>query len=391
LNVLYYEYFRRDQVVSASVHIYEVVRNLQKAGHEILYLPGGKKATGEARKTKKRKFLLKNFLLSGLFLSFLYEVRKGATGVALIHKTGFKPDILYARHCLFNSADFLSFILRIPLVKEVNGIVAEEYVAEGKAGKLTMAVLRIIEKQSLRKADKIIVVTPNIKDILINRFGLNGDTVQVIPLGADVELFRKIDQQTAKRELKLDLRYDYVCFCGSFYRWQGIDDLIRSIPLVIKSCPTARFLIVGDGIMKDELISLTKELGLEESILFTGNVPYEKVPWYISSADVCIVYKKPMATGYSPLKLYEYMACGKPVIASNVEGFGILEEHRAGMLVEPESPDMLADAIIRMLKNPQLREEMGRNARELVIMRHRWDGIVDEISGICTELVVKNR
>lgn len=391
MNVLYYEYFSRDQVVSASVHIYEVVRNLQKAGHEILYLPRGKKAKAEVRKTKRRKFLPNNFMLPGLFLSFLYEVRKGATGVALIHKTGFKPDILYARHCLFNSADFLSFILRIPLVKEVNGIVAEEYAAEGKAGKLTMAVLRIIEKQSLRKADKIIVVTPNIKDILINRFGLNGDTVQVIPLGADVELFRKIDQQTAKRELKLDLRYDYVCFCGSFYRWQGIDDLIRSIPLVMKSCPTARFLIVGDGIMKDELISLTKELGLEESILFTGSVPYEKVPWYLSSADVCIVYKKPMATGYSPLKLYEYMACGKPVIASNVEGFSILEEHRAGMLVEPENPDMLADAIIRMLKNPQLREEMGRNARELVIMRHRWDGIVDEISGICTELVVKNR
>ena len=90
-------------------------------------------------------------------------------------------------------------------------------------------------------------------------------------------------------------------------------------------------------------------------------------------ADVCIVTKKTLGFGYSPLKLYEYMACKKPVIATNTKGFEILKQSNAGILVNPEDLQELSNAMIKLLQNKQLREKMGDNGRKLVVSEYSWE------------------
>ena len=90
-------------------------------------------------------------------------------------------------------------------------------------------------------------------------------------------------------------------------------------------------------------------------------------------ANICVVPKKDLGFGYSPLKLYEYMSCGKPVIATDTAGFEILEKYNAGVLVNTQDPQEFADAIIKLLKDKQLMKEMGMNGRNLVVNNYTWE------------------
>jgi glycosyltransferase involved in cell wall biosynthesis len=126
---------------------------------------------------------------------------------------------------------------------------------------------------------------------------------------------------------------------------------------------------------------------VSDEFIFTGIVPYEEVSKYISASDICVVPKRQLKSGYSPLKLYEYMACGKPVVASRVEGFTILEQNNAGILVEPENPENIANVIIKLLNDEKLREELGRNGREYVVKNHSWESVAKIVAEVCEDAV----
>jgi glycosyltransferase involved in cell wall biosynthesis len=105
---------------------------------------------------------------------------------------------------------------------------------------------------------------------------------------------------------------------------------------------------------------------VSRNYIFTGSVPYEQVSMYINACEVCVVPKRPLKSGYSPLKLYEYMACGKPVIASRLDVFEVLEQINSGLLVNPEDPNEFSTAVLQLLSDPYLREKMGFNGRNYV-------------------------
>jgi glycosyltransferase involved in cell wall biosynthesis len=142
-------------------------------------------------------------------------------------------------------------------------------------------------------------------------------------------------------------------------------------------------LIVGDGKSLKDLKDLAKELGIGDDVAFTGSVPYEEVPKYINAADVCVALKRSMESGFSSLKLYEYMACGRPIVASDVPGFEILRDSNSGLLVNPDDKDDVAKAILTVLKNVEMGKEMGRNGRDLVVKDYSWDATAKRIMAIC--------
>lgn len=269
------------------------------------------------------------------------------------------------------------------LILEVNGISQDERrLIEKKITKkkkLSSIKIKFFEYFGIfvfKKADAIIAVTQGIKNYLIDH-GVDKTKVWVIGNGANTELFKPIKDSKALKELKNRLHINndekIVLFVGYLAPWQGVEYFIYAAPLIIKEIQKTKFLIVGDGILKGKLESLTNELNMGYNIIFTGGVPYEKVPQYVNISDVCIVPKRKMRTGYSPLKLYEYMACGKPVIATNIAGFEILEQYNAGILVNPENSEELSNAIVKLLKNKQLREQMGANGRKLVVREYSWE------------------
>jgi glycosyltransferase involved in cell wall biosynthesis len=182
----------------------------------------------------------------------------------------------------------------------------------------------------------------------------------------DTEKFNKKDATKLKEELNLKDK-QVITFLGVLSKYQGTDLLLNTIPLVIKEIPDAHFLIAGYPnveLYKEK----AKELGISEHVTFTGQIDYNLAPEYISTGDITISLKlsKTEANG----KLYNYMACGIPTIATNNEiNKEILQE--TGIYVEPNIKDC-SEKIISLLKNENLRRKLGNDAREKVVNIHSW-------------------
>jgi glycosyltransferase involved in cell wall biosynthesis len=234
-------------------------------------------------------------------------------------------------------------------------------------------------------AIKIVSVTQGIKKCLMEMYNVPDERIIVIGNGANIEQFKPMDQEETKKELKLDQDADYVCFVGSLFPWHGIQYLVDAAPSILRACPNTRFLIVGEGSMKNEWMQQAKELGVYDQFRFTGSVRYEKVPLYINASEICIATftkERHMKIGGSPLKMFEYMACEKPVVSSRIPDIDFIEKENAGLLVEPENPQELAKAIITLMKNEKLRETMGKNARKYVSENHSWEAVARKVAEI---------
>jgi len=299
------------------------------------------------------------------------------------------PDIIYTRNVSFALLGLLiKRIKNAKLVLELNGLFSEDWKSGKKLyvgiKKLYVGIKNIVwsylEIFVAKKADAVIAVAQGIKDILIQRGG-DRNKIFVIPNGANVDMFRQINNSAAINELRNHhsiSENDYiVAFIGNLAPHHGIEYLIKSAPLVLNVLPNTKFLIVGDGAIKKELINLSERIGVSDEIIFTGRVSYEIVPLYINMADVCVapfIRARNERIGLSPLKIYEYLACGKPVVASDIKGVGDLLRHsNAGIAVTPEDPVELANAIIKLLKDEELRRQMGENGRKVVVNNYSWE------------------
>lgn len=301
------------------------------------------------------------------------------------------PDIIYERNFSCKIGVLLSKILGIPLIVEINGLMDEEAQMQGKKNNwLRRSAGKTMRRLLFRQANRIVAVTQGIKDNLVKSYNINHKAIEVISNGANINLFKPMDQEIVKAELGLVQQYKYVCFVGNLAPWQGVEYLIEAASLVIEKAPETRFLIVGDGMMYESLQNLVKEYHLENHFYFTGRIPYDVVPKYINASDICISPKKIIKSGYSPLKLYEYMACGKPVIATRTDGFEILEVHNAGLLTDSSNPLDISRAIIKLILDDEMRENMGNNGMKIVNEQYSWSNTTRSIIYIC-ENVLKER
>lgn len=299
-----------------------------------------------------------------------------------------KINIIYTRHETFNFVPLIiSKLLNIPYVVEINGLVIEERRLSG-ASKQLIAFSRFSEKISYKYATRIISVTQDIKNCIVERYNIPDEQIVVIENGANIDLFKPMEQN--KLSLGLDENYNYVGYVGSFARWHGLENLIKSAPMVLKVFNNTKFIFVGDGQLKDEMFNLVDTLNLRDNFIFVGRAPHNKVPQYITNFDVCMILKDKNIPG-SPLKLWEYMACGKPVIATNTSDFKVLEEFEAGILIDSEKYENTGNAIITLLENNKLREKMGLNGRKYVVENRSWKHVALNVKEICQEAVRKKR
>jgi glycosyltransferase involved in cell wall biosynthesis len=221
-----------------------------------------------------------------------------------------------------------------------------------------------------------------------------GDKIVVIRNGANTDMFQPMDISVARKKLNLNQSGNYICFVGAFSAWHRIDRLVRSVPLVLQDYPNTRFLIIGDGKMKQDLIILAEQIGVHDKIIFTGRVPYQEVPLYINASDVCVFPStknfRNNRTGGSPLKLYEYMACGKPVVVGNVAGVSDdVTDANSGFVVDTANNDEMARAIIKLLSNEQLRKEMGDRGRKAAVEKHSWRKVAEQLAEVFESVIQK--
>jgi len=393
MKILYYDLLRGVNIGTFSNHINEIIDNFTKLGHIVMFnTVNMQKDEGQIPDNVPNIWgkISARWPGLGVFLALFGEIRMFLRGIIAIKKLDDKPDIVYYRHGLFNAGLWTARILNIPAVKEVNGIVTNEMQVSALAGGITLNIINYLERRSMPQADRIIVVTSKLKELLISEYDVPEGKIEVLENGANVDLFKPMDKSKVKNKLQLDEQLQYICFVGGFFAWQGLEYLIKSIPHVLKKCPDVRFLLVGDGDLKASLENMAEDSGVFDKVIFTGMVPYQKVPYYINASDVCVapfITERNERCGLSPLKLCEYLACEKPVVASQISGLEILEEYQLGLLVPPEDEIALAQAIVKLLKSPSLREAMGKNGRKYVVEHRSWESVAKKTVHIFEELI----
>jgi glycosyltransferase involved in cell wall biosynthesis len=377
VNSIFLVYYGSFNTKSGSnVHILELFRNLKKYTDITLFAPGQKSVDRTLSGVKYVPVIDNKYLVQPSYeflLSFylLYSCIKR------------KPDVLYLRQ---NSFPFfpivLCKVLKIPSVVEVNGIVLDELKVNPDSKSLAYRVFSYLALNS--ENDKL-------RDELVRLYSIPETKISVINNGANTDLFRPLDGEQVRIKLKLDSSKRYVCFVGHLAAWQGVEFLIYAAPMILEKFSDVRFLIVGDGVMKDRLMEMTSEYGLSDKFIFTGRVPYENVSLYINAADLCVapfIKERNSKIGLSALKTYEYLACGKPIVASSIPGVvDLIELSGGGISVPPENSKELAAGVIKLLSDENIRTIMGKRGRKYVVENHSWDGVARKILEICNKII----
>jgi len=246
--------------------------------------------------------------------------------------------------------------------------------------------LRRIRGVAYRLAKSVIVPTEGLRQNIVNSFSAIAQKTFVVPNAVDLEVYHPRDSTEAREKLKLSLGNRFICYVGHFYPGRGLEVLIEAFLKVIKQIPDSRLLLVGDGPLRKGLEKEVRRLGMEEHILFTGFQPLTKAALYIAVSEICMApfERRYLRVEVSPLKLYSYMACARPVVISDVpiECEGLAE---AARLVPPEQPDALAEAIIDLLNHPEEARRMGERGRQIVEKLYIWDVAAKKV------LVILNR
>ena len=166
-----------------------------------------------------------------------------------------------------------------------------------------------------------------------------------------------------------------VGFVGSMKPWHGVGDLLAAFAQLQAQEPNNRLLLVGDGPARGELQSRADSLGLSSAVHFTGAVSPAEIPAVLASMDVAVAPFHDRANFYfSPLKVYEYMAAGLPVVATDVGQLrDLIESGTTGLLVPPSAPAALASALGRLRREPALRARFGQTARARVLNEFTWE------------------
>lgn len=315
------------------------------------------------------------------------------SGIKIVTES--RPDAVYARYSLdcFAPVEF-SRRLNIPLIIEYNG--SEVWIEKNWGrGLLYPDLSQKIEYHVLKNADLITVVSKPLKDELTSR-GIEEKRILVNPNSVDPSMFNP-DRYSSdfiaarRRELKIPQDSVVAGFIGTFSPWHGVEVLAEAIPKAVEKCPNLHFLLIGSGPLIDDIKNLLENSGAIDRTTFTGIIPQDQAPKYLMCADFFLSPHVPNPDGTpffgSPTKLFEYMALGKGIIASNLEQIGeIITDCETGILVPPGDSDALADAIISLCENPELGKQFGDAARKVALSKHTWKDHASRILNALYEL-----
>jgi glycosyltransferase involved in cell wall biosynthesis len=362
--------------VGGSTHVLSVAKSLAKRGNTVLILSrrvskGQKKYDKIAdniftrrvyrglilpirgktsSKEEKSKFLY-NLIEKSYF--FIYRFILIFLVLYLLKK--YKIDIILDRSSSKGIGVFPGFLLGIPTIVE---LLDPNY-----------------SNLSLKLGTKIFAYTKSIVKPSLHR------KVEIVSAGVDLDVFKPLDGDEVRRKYGLESR-KIIVYVGSLSAWHGAEDLID---VAAKLDEDVKFLMVGKNL--EMLEEKANEKGVSYKFIFTGFVEHEEVPRYIAAADVAVApfnpkgFKEMEKYGFyfSPIKVLEYMACGVPIVASDVELVrDIINGNNCGLLAKPGNANDFAEKIKILLNNKKLSKMYGNNGRETV-KKYSWDIVVDKI------------
>ena len=290
-----------------------------------------------------------------------------------------RPDVLHAHSPALGGMAALRAGRRLglPLVYEIRAFWEDAAVGNGtgSAGSWRYWLTRQLENRVVAGADAIVTICEGLKSDLVSR-KFAADRITIMPNGVDLALFGTPLQRDAALAEQLGLGEGPVIgFLGSFYPYEGLDDLIAAMPAIVSQRPDARLLLVGGGPAEAALRAQAEASSAAHAIRFVGRVPHHEVDRYYALVDVVCYPRKAMRLTdlVTPLKPLEAMAQGKLVAASSVGGHRELIEHGVtGTLFAPDDPAALAQAMADLLADRAQCEARRAVARRFVERAHDW-------------------
>ena len=233
-----------------------------------------------------------------------------------------------------------------------------------------------------------VIISPSEKYISGSRFLKKyRDKITVIPNGINLDEFNiSYSKEECKEKLGLLPDKKIILFFGNLSPYKGPDVLVRAMPKIVKDVADTELIFAGKGVMRENLEIQSKKLGVGQNVKFAGFVSDELKPLYFKAADT-FVLPSTMSTESFGIVNLEAMACGVPIVASNLGGIpDTVKDGENGLLVPPGDPDALADALIYVLENEDVREKRGVNGKNEV-KKYSWDKIAEETEKVYLRLI----
>ncbi|GJL80294.1 MAG: hypothetical protein NPINA01_32830 [Nitrospinaceae bacterium] len=361
---------------ASARHVLEFCRQFADMGHSVtLFVP----ALGPPRKVENvsvvtipclsRKSAVTFFsFYCSLFFYFLYYACK------------LKPDVVYTRHQQMEwLVTWLRYLLNFKYVIEVNGLSSVELKINDSPGWI-QGITRWMEYFVFRMPHRMVTSSVQIRDILCETYGLKPDHFFAVSNGANPEIFRPMDKKECRERLQLDEDKIYLIFIGSLKKWHGLQQIVLAMPELIAKFPDIHLMIVGKGEQQAAVEKVVAENHLNDRVTLFGEKAFEEVPYYINAADICLgsFTDKP---GISPLKIYDYMACEKPIVSNAVGGMeDLFQEYKIGKLVDSQEPQAWVEPITALIEDPDAAREFGKNGRQAVLKEFNWKSICERIA-----------
>ena len=274
-----------------------------------------------------------------------------------------------------------------PFIQTIHGVLADEYVQSfrgvsptfrAKLANLLMWQLSRTEKESAKNATLIVTVSEYSSKKIVQFYNVDKTKIRIVPNGVDLQRFRPVEGgEKVKHSLGINNK-QCVLFVGKLIPRKGLLFLIEAAKQIVKERSETAFVVVGNGPLKNHLISYLEKVNLSDNFVFLGDVNEDVLPALYNCAEV---FALPSIQEGQGIALLEAQATAKPVVAFNVGGVheAVLDKE-TGLLVKPDSHE-LAEAILNLLSNEALREKMGVKGREFVCNNLSWD--------ICAQRMLK--
>ncbi|MCR4439434.1 MAG: glycosyltransferase family 4 protein [bacterium] len=391
MRILYlnYLYDLKGCSLGSAVKPMELFRAMDAMGHRVLMcwmkkqpsMPGGGPLTTKARLKKWLRRYLAD--VKQLLLNVPYLLR------ALRHAQRFRPDLIVSRLERGLFCDLVLARLKgLPFVVEGDCPGVYEAAQFQKDYIQYRLLSRFIEWLNVRQADAVIVVSEQLRSYFA-RSGVSPARLHVVSNGADPQSFSPQVSGARVRQRYALTGESVVGFIGSFSTWHGIENLAELMSRLQARAPAVKFLLVGTGgRWKGWLERYVAEHGLAGSVIFAGYVDYQEMPEYLAAMDVVVApYPQLPFFYYSPVKIYEYMAAGKPVVSTAIGQIAeVIQDGVTGFLCPPDELDCLVQKIALLVGNPLLRRRMGQAARQAILEQHTWMHKAQAWAKVCAQI-----
>ncbi len=386
----------------ASVHVREFVNTLDRIGHHVLLLfaSGGTgnptphaqlielppEPSTEARVRQAARLGIDvdpgDKALRRELDKLAYDEALPTRAIAWLQNLDLAPDVVYERFSLFQQGGAaIASALDIPYVLEVNAPLLEE---EERHRILKLKhIARAIERRCFHSATHIVCVSQSLKGY-IESAGVSPARVSCLPNGVDTRRFNpSIDPGPVRRRYALEDR-PIIGFVGSLKPWHGLTFLFEAMCLLGTRNAKCRLMVVGDGPEFRNAAKRVNEPGLKGRIVLTGSVPHDEVPAHLAAMDLTVApYAQTDSFYFSPLKVVESLAAGRPVVAPGIGQLNdLIQDGITGLLYPPGDMETFVSHMDRLASDPALRGAMAEQARRDAVDRMSWDRVVEHAARI---------